>query len=332
MLRRLAPRSVRSSPARKAEHAALSTLFDKRLVIVIGKGGVGKTTVSAALALAAAQQGQRVLLAMCHCKEGLSELLQVTPIGAQNQPILPNIDAVNIEPQAAMREYATMILKVPRLVNAVFGNRLVAAFLQGAPGLAAWSMLGKTYYHATADRDAAGRRRYDLVILDAPATGHGLEMLHVPRVIEQIAPPGPLRKDAELALQLLQDAQRTAVLLVTLAEEMPVSETLELYGMLRRRLQLPVSQLVVNRIVPTLFDEANSRRLAALRAELPASSSKHSSLTLLLAAAERRQQREAQQAASLQRLAALPLPQSRWPHMPGGVSTRSELEQLGTFF
>ena len=147
-------------------------LFNLQFVTVVGKGGVGKTTVSAALALAAARRGKRVLIAMCNAKERVSQLLEVAPIGPRNQTILPGIDAVNMNPKVALEEYGMMVLKVRTLYRAIFENRLVSAFLHGTPGIEAWSMLGKAQFHA---HETAARR--------PPALRHGHPRLarHGPR-------------------------------------------------------------------------------------------------------------------------------------------------------
>ena len=146
----------------------MTQLFDLKFVFVGGKGGVGKTAISAALALAAAARGKRVLLAMCNAKERISYLLETPPVGAEISRVAPNLDAVNMQPAAALEEYGMLILKVRALYKLVFENRFVAAFLHGTPGIDAWAMLGKAQYHAF-EKDASGRDRYDMVIVDAPA-------------------------------------------------------------------------------------------------------------------------------------------------------------------
>jgi len=137
----------------------------KRFVVVTGKGGVGKTTVAAALAVGAARRGASVLVAMCNEKERLSRLLGTGPIGSKIVPVLPRIDAVNITPEAALEEYGMMVLKIRAVYRAIFDNRMVKSFLRGVPGIDEWAMLGKTWYHTTEEVD--GRPRWDLVILDA---------------------------------------------------------------------------------------------------------------------------------------------------------------------
>ncbi|HEX4352361.1 MAG TPA: ArsA-related P-loop ATPase [Polyangiales bacterium] len=269
---------------------------DLKFVFVVGKGGVGKTSISAALALAAAAQGKRVLVAMCNAKERLSYLLETAPIGSHIQPVLPRIDAVNMEPNAALEEYGMLVLRVRALYKVVFENRFVAAFLHGTPGLDAWAMLGKAQYHAR-EKDADGRDRYDLVIVDAPATGHGLDLLRVPRVIMDVAPPGLLRREAERALELFRDPERSGVLLVTIPEDMPTTETIELHAAIRDELSLPICGLVINQTLKTLFAPDELGLLRQLAPKLTAAEIRPVAL-----ASRARAEREEIQRACLDRL------------------------------
>ena len=297
---------------------------DLRFVVVVGKGGVGKTSVSAALALSLARNGRRVLVAMCNTRERLSHLLQVAPIGPQIQNVAPGLDAVNMEPDAALKEYGLMVLKIRALYSLIFENKLVSAFLRGTPGLDAWAMLGKAQHHAF-EQLPDGRPRYDTVIVDAPATGHGLDLLRVPKVIMDVVPPGMLRRDAERAWQLFSDAQRSGVLLVTLPEELPVSETIELNAALRDELKLPVCGLVVNNLLPRLFDADQGRALEAAQQRGGASPT----LAPLLAASWTRVQRERLQADALDRLTReLPLPRYELPTLFSPDFQRPEIEEL----
>ncbi|MET0340425.1 MAG: ArsA-related P-loop ATPase [Polyangiales bacterium] len=303
-------------------------LFNLRFVTVVGKGGVGKTTVSTALALAAAKRGKRVLIAMCNAKERVSQFLEVPPVGPQNQAVLPGIDAVNMVPKVALEEYGMMVLRVRALYKAIFENRLVAAFLRGTPGIEAWSMLGKAQFHAH-ETLPDGRNRYDMVILDAPATGHGLEMLRVPRVLLDVAPPGLLRREAERAWELFTDPTRSGMLVVTLAEEMPVSESIELYDALKGELGLPVVGIAVNGLIKQLFGEAD----AALVGELAAATAEDDLVYNLVRAGRRRTLRERVQIESLARIVErLPVPKIELPQLMVPELRRAGLEQLAKSF
>ena len=125
-----------------------------------------------------------------------------------------------------------------------------------------WTLLGKAWWHTTETRDD-GSFTYDVVILDAPATGHGLDMLRVPKIILDVVPPGLLRRDAERAWKMFQDPETCAVVLVTLPEEMPTTETIELAKALREELRLPIGKIVVNGVLPPLFSKAERAALEA---------------------------------------------------------------------
>jgi anion-transporting ArsA/GET3 family ATPase len=248
---------------------------------------------------------------MVNCKERVSELLRTEPIGPEIVSLSENLDAVNMNPRHALEEYGRMVLKVRAIYNAVFQNKLVRAFLQGTPGLEAWSMLGKAFFHASPTK---GEPEYDLVILDAPATGHALDMLRVPVVIEQVAPPGLLRREAERALKLFRDPAQGGAVVVTLPEEMPVNETMELTDALRNELEIPVLQLVINRVLPELFLPEESELVRGL----PEALSEESAIRGLSVAGRRRSLRETVQRQAVERLCAyVPVPCTKLPHFFG---------------
>jgi anion-transporting ArsA/GET3 family ATPase len=306
----------------------MTDLFNLRFVTVVGKGGVGKTTVSAALALAAARRGKRVLIAMCNAKERISQLLEVPPIGPTNQNVLPGIDAVNMVPKVALEEYGMMVLKVRALYRAIFENRLVSAFLRGTPGIEAWSMLGKAQFHVF-ETLPDGRPRYDMVILDSPATGHGLEMLRVPRVLIDVAPPGLLRREAERAWELFTDPVRSGVVVVTLPEDMPVSESVELYGALKDELSLPVAAIAVNGVMERLFTAEEGTLIEQLSRDTPADDLIHN----LVRAGIRRVRRERVQSENIERVAnTFPIPRYLLPQQMVAELKRGGVEVLSRSF
>lgn len=300
----------------------MSTLADKRFVLVTGKGGVGKTTVCAAEALALAAQGRRVLVAMCNAKERLSVMFGVPPIGADVVPVADNVWAVNMSPEKALEEYGILVLHSRALYKTLFDNRYVRTFLRAVPGMQEWAMLGKAWWHTT-EKLPDGSPRYDVVILDAPATGHGLDMLRVPKVILDVVPPGLLRRDAERAWELFQDPRTCGVVLVTLPEEMPTSETIELARALRE-LGLPIGRVVVNGVLPPLFSKEER---TALEATVPSPPPLPGDAAL--AAARDRAVRERVQAESLSRLSReLPVAPAFLPLLMQDAATPEAIRQL----
>jgi anion-transporting ArsA/GET3 family ATPase len=298
---------------------------DRRFVFVTGKGGVGKTTVTAALARAVAGRGRRVLVAMCNAKERISTMFGCDPIGPSIAPVAAGIWAVNIDPEEAFAEYGQMVLKVPGLYRAVFQNRYVRSFLPAVPGLAEWAILGKAWFHTT-EMLPDGRPRFDLVLLDAPATGHGLDMLRVPKVIIEVVPPGVLRRDAERAWTLFQNPLLTAVVVVTVPEELPTTETLELVAAVRGELNMPLGALVINNVVPTLFSDEE-------RDQLIASGTERAAPPGIVGAAVRRAQKERLQAESFERLRAIgDLSHIELPHLLEDAATPKAIGMLAERF
>jgi anion-transporting ArsA/GET3 family ATPase len=237
---------------------------------------------------------------MCNAKERLSTMLGSDLIGSDIKLVGRNVWAVNIDPEKALEEYGMMVLKVRVFYKAIFENRYTKTFFRAVPGLYEWSMLGKAWWHATEKNDD-GSWKYDVVIFDAPATGHGLDMLRVPKVIVDVVPPGLLRRDAERAWAAFQDPAMCAVVLVTLPEEMPTTETLELAHALESELHLPLGLVVVNGVLPPLFSKPERDALLAM--SLPAGASAHKPGLAALEAGRDRATREVMQAESLARLA-----------------------------
>jgi anion-transporting ArsA/GET3 family ATPase len=300
----------------------MSTLADKRFVLVTGKGGVGKTTVCAAEALALAARGKRVLVAMCNAKERLSAMLGAPPIGPEVVRVADGVWAVNIQPEKALEEYGVLVLHSRALYKTLFDNRYVRTFLRAVPGMQEWAMLGKAWWHTT-ERRPDGSFKYDVVILDAPATGHGLDMLRVPKVILDVAPHGLLRRDAERAWTLLGDPATSAIVLVTAPEEMPTTETIELARALGE-MGLPIGRVVVNGVLPPLFSGEERAVLEAASLRPPYTPGDNA-----IAAARDRAVRERLQEESLNRLSsALPIPPALLPLLMGDGARREAIEEL----
>jgi len=220
-------------------------ITDLRFVVVSGKGGVGRTTVAATLARVAAAGGKRVLIATAAATDRIGRLFgRDEPLGPTIVTLAPGIDGVNITPASSLVEYGVKVLRSEMVSRALFENRAVRGLLGAIPGLDAYALLGKAWFHTTEMRD--GRPRYDLVVFDGPASGHAALMLRIPQAILNAMPRGPLSADAKEIKALLQDPERAALVIVTLAEELPARETLELAAQARDVLAVPLGPVVVN--------------------------------------------------------------------------------------
>jgi anion-transporting ArsA/GET3 family ATPase len=302
-----------------------TAMDDRRFLFVTGKGGVGKTTVTSALALAMAERGRRVLITVCDTKERISTVFDTDPLGPTVRQLDERIWAVKLTPETALREYGAMILKSETLYNAVFDNKYVRSFFAGVPGLFEWAMLGKAWFHST-EEDERGRQRFDVVLFDAPATGHGLDMLRVPKVIVEVVPPGVLRRDAERAWTMFQDPRQSGVVVVTLPEDMPTNETLELLEALDGELKLPVAKLVINAVIPDLFSD---RERALLLSDL--NLAREQAGDEAIAAGIRRCIRENVQGQSLARLRGFEGPKVELPLLVEETMRRSAVKKLAKY-
>ncbi len=226
----------------------LDDLFRRRLLFVVGKGGVGKTTVACALALEGARRGQRVLLCEVDGVARAPQLFQVEPgpLG-QAVPTRAGPWLMAIEGKSALAEYLQMIIPVKRLLQAVFKSQLYQYFVAAAPGLKELMTIGKIWFEAERGDDSGRGPGWDHVIVDAPATGHGLQYLRMPAAARDAFEIGLVHREAQRLVDLLTDPVRTAVNLVTTAEEMPVNETITMHRALQD-LGMPTGLLFVNRL------------------------------------------------------------------------------------
>jgi anion-transporting ArsA/GET3 family ATPase len=234
-------------------------LFDKRLVFVTGKGGVGKSTVSIALGLAAAEQGKRAIVCEVSSQENASRAFKKGEIGFNEVPVADNLWAISIDPDESLREYLLLQLKVRAMRDLLMKSRIFSYLAAATPGLKEMVTIGKVWELAQPDRKVKKGREYDLVIVDAPATGHGIGFLSTPRTFAGIARMGPIHNQAMQLDAFICDHEQTGVAIVALPEEMPVNESAGLERTLRDEVGVAVDHVYMNAMYPERFapDEAS---------------------------------------------------------------------------
>jgi anion-transporting ArsA/GET3 family ATPase len=215
-----------------------------RVRIVTGKGGVGKTAVATALAVAEAQRGHKVLVCEIRAGDRVTALLEAAPVGFRMREVRERLWVVDMNADDAIHEYVILRLRFETVYRAVFENRLVRGLVRLVPSLSELVMLGKVWYHA--QEQVRGQPRFDVVILDAPATGHALALLRTPRTVEEAVPAGPLKDISRDLHAMLADQRRTVLHIVTTPEEMPVNEALEIEQAVRGEIGIALGRAVVN--------------------------------------------------------------------------------------
>ncbi len=223
----------------------MTELLQRELLIVAGKGGVGKTAVTAALGLLAVERGRRAAMVEMSGAASLGRYFDLEEVGYGGREVRPGLHAFSISAPEAVREYLMRHIRFERLYDLVFGNRFIAPFMSGVLGLSDLISLGKVMDLGW-EVDDEGERRYDLLLLDAPATGHGLTMLRSARAMMDAARQGPLYNNARLVDELLSDPERAALVLVTLPEEMPVNETIQMARQVADEGLVRLAAVVVN--------------------------------------------------------------------------------------
>jgi anion-transporting ArsA/GET3 family ATPase len=229
-------------------------LFDRRLVFVAGKGGVGKSTIAAALAIASARRRRRTLLVSLDFSDrarAIAGLRQAE--GNEPVEVLPGLFRLNVDGKTALEEYLHLVIPVKRVLHAVFESRVYHYFVAAAPGLKELMAIGKIWYEVD-------RGRWDLVVVDSPATGHALQYLRMPKAAYEAFTKGLVHREAKRVWDLLSDPRSTAVSVVTVAEELPVNETVTICGQIRGDLRLPSGSLFVNRFHSPSFSAGDVER------------------------------------------------------------------------
>jgi anion-transporting ArsA/GET3 family ATPase len=228
--------------------------------VVTGKGGVGKTTVAGALGLVAARRGQRTIVAEVARRDDVSRALGGE--GMQEEELAPGLHHLSIDPERAMELYLTDQLP-SALADLLASSRTFTYLAAATPGMRELLTVGKVWELAQEDRRAPGARPYDLVVLDAPATGHGVAILSAPRTFARTARVGRIARQGRTIDAMVTDPARTGVIAVARPEEMPVTETLSLQDALRDEVGLEVGLVAANGVLPQRFSAAEAGALDA---------------------------------------------------------------------
>src|SRR5579862_600254 len=260
----LGPTAPRGRGDRRASRQVSWRAGARRLLIVSGKGGVGKSTVAAAAGVAAARAGLRTIVAELAGRHDVAALLGAQAgEGMREVEIYRGLHHVTIEREPALEEYLRNEVPGPLPAAMLARSRAFDLFIEAAPGMGELLSVGKLWELTQRPRHARGAREYDLVVLDGPASGQLIGLLQAPHTFGSMVRGGPVARQGAAIDEVLFDPAQTELLAVAAAEQMAVSETLALQAELRERFHVELRAVVVNRMVPARF---TSHEAAALRA------------------------------------------------------------------
>jgi anion-transporting ArsA/GET3 family ATPase len=266
-------------------------ILDRRLIFITGKGGVGRSTVAIALGLVAARQGRRTIVAELASQERIQRAFEHDGEHFVEVELAPRLFTISIDPQHAMEEY--LRVKTGPLGQALGSTRLFHVFAMATPGMRELLSIGKVWELAQLHRRTHGAAPYDLVIVDAPATGHGVGILRTPKMFADIARVGPIAHQGRTIATTIADRDFTAVVAVSTPEEMPVNETLGLRESLRRD-GLDLDAVVLNALYPARFQSEQVPELDAALAHANSALSRAALRAALSSHARAAMQREQQ--------------------------------------
>ncbi len=279
---------------------------------------MGKTTVAAALGLVAARTGRRTIVAeVARRSDVASAFASDSTASFVEVEMAPGLFHISVDPQDALEEYLRDQLPVGLLADALARSRMFAVLAAATPGLRELLTVGKLWELAQPERRTPGADAYDLVVVDAPATGHGVGILTAPRTFAQAAGGGPVQRQGLIIHAMLTDPERTGVVAVTRAEELPVTETATLRDALRESLGLELERVVANALAPDRFTPREAKLLEPHAGNRPVARA---------LAAHRRARRQRAQLGRLRRLTGRA--PARLALHPGGPDLEALADQL----
>jgi hypothetical protein len=236
-------------PASRPPAELFEQLGSRRLLIVSGKGGVGRTTIAALLGSALAAGGRRVLIATTGHDDRLAWMLGREKLTDVPVEVAPKLAVQRLVPATCAEEYGALVTHSQRLSHAVFGNKVVRRLLRAIPGFDDFAVLGKVWH------EGVRARSHDVVVFDGPASGHLRLVLGVPDAIVETVAEGPLTREAAAIRAALRDAAVSQAVLVGLPEPWPLTELAELAAALHDEIGLSIGAQVVNKVWPAALPQ-----------------------------------------------------------------------------
>lgn len=238
----------------------MADLLDRKLVFVTGKGGTGKTTIAAALAWLAADRGKKTLVCEIDAKGDLADLYETGPTQFEERQVAPRLWAMSMDTEASLKQYLSLQLKLPLVAKIGPLAKMFDFVASAAPGVKEIVTVGKLCWEVR-------ERHYDLIVVDASASGHIVSQLAAPQAINQLVQVGLVRQQTGWMLDILGDPAVTGLVVVATPAEMPVSETLELTERVRSETNVDLAAVVVNRVLPELFGRGEEEIFERLGAD-----------------------------------------------------------------
>lgn len=238
----------------------MAGLLDRQVLFVTGKGGVGKTSVAAALALWASSEGRRTLVCELDDRGDLSARLGSGPLGFEAKEVQPNLWGLSIDTESALAEYLRLFVRLPFAARIGPLAKVFDFVGTAAPGVREILLTGKICWEAI-------EGGWDLIVVDAAATGHIVSQLGAPQAINELIKVGLVRQQTGWMRDILSDPSRTGAVVVSTPEESPVQEAVQLIEDIAARTELSVAAVVANRVLPELFGRTEREVFEALESQ-----------------------------------------------------------------
>jgi len=241
----------------------LDRLLSHRLIFVMGKGGVGKTTISIALAGAAERMNKKVLLVELGDTDSIGRLYQDQALSAAPRKLSESIWGARVDSKAELEAYVRKHVTPGFIAGKIIRSRLFEYLFEATPGLKEVMSLGRLWRWEKEKNNLAGTL-YDLIIVDAPATGHAMSLLRLPDILIKMIRVGPLANQIRGLQRLFKNHHKTSLVLVSLPEELPVNEAVEFHSMAEDSLEMPVAVTFINCVYPVIFSRTDLQQIESI--------------------------------------------------------------------